>query len=287
MKKILLCTDGSAFAANIYRYGAWFATRLKAEVDVLCVTDIRSQQAIPIENLSGSIGIDASENLLNRLVELEHEKAKINHQKAKLVLQEATQTLKADGVDKINLLHETGFLVDCLEKFEADCDLVTLGKRGETASFASGRLGANLETIVRSSQKPCLVTSRQFKPIERVLIAYDGSPTGQKMLQFLVDFPLFQRLQLHLITVTKNRAEPIAIARLHQAEQKFALAGLELVSHLLEGESEKAIAQYITEQDISLLLMGAYGHSRIRHLVIGSTTAQILRSSPIPVLVFR
>jgi nucleotide-binding universal stress UspA family protein len=35
------------------------------------------------------------------------------------------------------------------------------------------------------------------------------------------------------------------------------------------------------------VLMGAYGHSRIRHLVIGSTTTQILRSSNIPVLVFR
>ncbi|MGF1591227.1 MAG: universal stress protein, partial [Pleurocapsa sp.] len=129
--------------------------------------------------------------------------------------------------------------------------------------------------------------SRQFKPIEKVLIAYDGSPTGQKMLQFIADSPIFQGLQLHLITITKNRAEPTAIARLNQAEQKFALAGFELVSHLLEGESEKAIAQYITEQNISLLLMGAYGHSRIRHLVIGSTTAQILRSSHIPVLVFR
>ncbi len=286
MKKILLCTDGSAFAANVYRYGAWFATRLKAEVNVLCVTDIRSQQAIPTENLSGSIGIDASENLLNRLVELEHEKAKINHQRAKLVLQKAAQTLKAEGVDKINLLHETGFLVDCLAKFEADCDLLMLGKRGETTSLASGHLGANLARIVRSSQKPCLVTSRQFKPIERVLIAYDGSPTGQKMLQFLVDSPIFKGLQLHLITITKNRAEPTAIARLHQAEQTIRSAGFESVSRLLEGESEKVIAQYITEQDISLLLMGAYGHSRIRHLVIGSTTAQILRSSHIPILVF-
>jgi|GEM_PF-4429785 len=31
MKKILLCTDGSSFAENSYRYGAWFANRLAAE----------------------------------------------------------------------------------------------------------------------------------------------------------------------------------------------------------------------------------------------------------------
>lgn len=287
MKKILLCTDGSAFAANIYRYGAWFATRLKAELDVLCVTDIRSQQAIPTENLSGSIGIDASENLLNRLVELEHEKAKLNHQRAKLVLQSAAQTLKAEGVDKINLLHETGFLVDCLAKFEADCDLVMLGKRGETASFASKHLGVNVERIVRSSHKPCLVTSRQFQPIERLLLAYDDSPSCQKNLQFIADSSVFKGLELHIITVAKSRAEQTAIARIEKARQLAQKAGFEPVCSVIEGHSEKAIAQYINEQDISLLLMGAYGHSRIRHLVIGSTTAQMLRSSHIPVLLFR
>ncbi|MGF1539933.1 MAG: universal stress protein, partial [Pleurocapsa sp.] len=129
--------------------------------------------------------------------------------------------------------------------------------------------------------------SRQFKPIEKVLIAYDGSPTGQKMLQFIADSPIFQGLQLHLVTITKNKTETTAIARLDRAAQIIGSAGFELVSNLLEGHSERAIAEYITEQDISLLLMGAYGHSRIRHLVIGSTTAQILRSSHIPVLVFR
>ncbi len=288
MKKILLCSDGSAFAENTYRYGAWFATNLKAEeVDVLCVTDVRGQQAISQQNLSGSIGIDASENLLNRLVELEHEKAKINHQRAKLVLQEAAQILKAEGVERINLLHETGFLVDCLEKFEASCDLIVLGKRGEAAEFASGHLGANLERIVRSSHKPCLVTSRQFKPIERVLIAYDGSRSSQKILQFIADSSVFEGLELHIVTVAKNAAEQTAIARLESAKELAQQAGFEPVCSVIEGHSEKAISNYVTEQDISLLLMGAYGHSRIRHLVIGSTTAQMLRSSHIPVLLFR
>ena len=286
MKKILLCSDGSTFAENTYRYGAWFADRLKTEeVDVLCVSDIRGQQTSK-QNLSGSIGIDAKENLLNRLVELEHEKAKINHQRTKLVLQEAARTLKAEGVDRINLLHETGFLVDCLEKFEDSCELVVLGKRGEAAEFASGHLGANLERIVRSSHKPCLVTSRQFKAIERVLIAYDGSPTCQKILQFIADSSIFADLELHIVTVAKNAAEP-AIAQIDSAKQLVQQAGFEPVCSVLEGHSEKAISNYVTEHDISLLVIGAYGHSRIRHLVIGSTAAQMLRSSHIPVLLFR
>lgn len=288
MKKILLCSDGSTFAENTYRYGAWFAKNLKAEeVDVLCVNDIRGQQATSKQNLSGSIGIDASENLLDRLVELEHEKAKINHQRAKLVLQSAAQTLQAEGVKQVNLLHETGFLVDCLEQFEASCDLVVLGKRGEAAEFASGHLGANLERIVRSSQKPCLVTSRQFKPIERILIAYDDSPSSQKILKFIADSSIFENLELHIVTVAKSATDNKAIARIGSAKELAKQAGFEPACSVIEGHSEKAISNYVTEQDISLLVMGAYGHSRIRHLVIGSTTAQMLRSSHIPVLLFR
>ncbi|MBU2284983.1 MAG: universal stress protein, partial [Gammaproteobacteria bacterium] len=36
-----------------------------------------------------------------------------------------------------------------------------------------------------------------------------------------------------------------------------------------------------------LLVMGAYGHSRIRQLIVGSTTTALLRTSPVPVLVLR
>lgn len=278
MKKILVCTDGSPFAENSYHYAAWFATRLSAEVDVLCVTDIRSQRAVSTANLSGSIGLDASEVLLNQLVELEHEKAKLYHQRAKLTLQAAEQALKAEGVQQIKLIHETGFLVDCFHEFEAQSDLIVLGKRGETAEFASGHLGANLERIVRSSQ---------FRPIERLLLAYDGSSSCKKMLQFLVDSPVFKGLELYIVSVAKSVEDATAYSRIDEARHQARTGGFEPVCCLIEGNPEAAIAQYSEESNIDLLMMGAYGHSRIRHLVIGSTTAQMLRSSNIPVLLFR
>lgn len=291
MKTILICTDGSPFAETSYRYGAYVANRLKAQgaaIDVLCVTDINSQQVVSKGNFCRSIGIDASENLLNCLVELEHEKAKFTHHQAKLILQTALRTLKAEGINRINPIYKTGFLLDCLDEFEQDFDLIVLGKRGENASFASGNLGANLEKIVRNSRKPCLVTPLKYQPIERLLLAYDGSKNGQKMLEFIKASPLFQGLELHLVTVAKSLLDrPIMKHRLNQAAKLLQEAQFEPVAHLLEGEPEKAIANYIREKNISLLIMGAYGHNRIRHLVIGSTTDQILKTSNIPVFLFR
>ncbi len=287
MKRILLCTDGSRFAPSMYEYVAWLAYRFDACIDVLYVTDLRSQKVALTNNLSGTIGLDASKELLNKLVELEHEKAKLNHQRAKLILDHAQHFFETKNLDKVNLIHETGFLVDIFHQFEVNADLIVLGKRGEGADFASGHLGANLERIIRASHKPCFVTSHRYKPIERLLLAYDGSPSCQKMLQFLVTSSAFKGLELHIVTVLKNVSDTLAQTRLEEAKQIAQKAGFKPTCRFLEGEREKIITDYIKAQDISLLLMGAYGHNRIRHLVIGSTTTQLLRLSPIPVLLFR
>lgn len=286
MKTILLCSDGSAFADGIYRYGAWFARRFGAQTKVLFVTDIRSQKVVSTGNLSGSIGLGASEQLLNELVNLEHERAKLNNQRARLILKNADQVLKAEGLSEVELLNPTGFLVDCFHDFEADADMVVLGKRGEAAEFASGHLGANIDRIVRSSSKPCLVTPQTFSPIERLLVAYDGSPTGKRVLNFLADSASgFKDIEIHLLTVAKP--DSARSQELADAQAKLQQAGLTLTASVLPGDPEQVIAQYIEQHQISLLLMGAYGHRRIRHLVIGSTTVQLLRSTQIPMLLFR
>ncbi|ABW28706.1 universal stress protein [Acaryochloris marina] len=287
MKTILLCSDGSAFADGIYKYGAWFAHQFQAQMKVLFVSDIR-QKVVSTGNLSGSIGLGASEQLLNELVNLEHEKAKLNKQRAKLILQNAEQVLKAEGLSNLELLNPTGFLVDCFHDFEAESDLIVLGKRGEAAEFASGHLGANVDRIVRSSAKPCLVTPQTFAPIEKLLVAYDGSPTGKRVLDFLVDSaPGFKDLEIHLLTVAKKESDAVRSQELADAEETLQQAGLTVSTTLSAGAPEKVIADYIEQHQISLLLMGAYGHRRIRHLVIGSTTVQLLRSVQVPVLLFR
>jgi nucleotide-binding universal stress UspA family protein len=287
MKHILLCTDGSTFAQSSYQYAGWLAPRLQAQVDVLYVSDIRSQKVASTGNYSGAIGLGASRELLDQLVELEHERAKLNHQKAQLILHDAEQQLQAVGVPQPRLIHETGYLVDILQGLDAEADLIMLGKRGEAAEFAKDHLGTKVERIVRASHKPCLVTTQEYHPIERLLLAYDGSPSAQSMLDFLLASPAFQGLELHIVTVGKKEDDGTAQAHLQAAERQAQAAGWQATCQLIPGVPDTAIAHYIEAHQMHLLLMGAYGHSRIRRLIIGSTTIQLLRSSPVPILLFR
>ncbi len=62
----------------------------------------------------------------------------------------------------------------------------------------------------------------------------------------------------------------------HQAEFK-----------LLAGHANEEIIKFLKEYDADLLFIGAYGHSRIIEMVLGSTTEYVLRNSPCPVFLSR
>jgi nucleotide-binding universal stress UspA family protein len=78
-----------------------------------------------------------------------------------------------------------------------------------------------------------------------------------------------------------------AIAHLQTAQIKARTPSFASICQIIHGKPEKVLANYGEKQYINLLIMRAYAHSRIRHLVIGSTTTPMLSSCHIPVLLFR
>jgi nucleotide-binding universal stress UspA family protein len=281
MKRVLICSDGSAYSQVCCEYAAWLAGRTACRFEVLYVTDLRQFEVPMIADLSGSLGVQPYQAILGKLQELEKEKARI-------VLQEAARFFaeRAPSVE-VTTSHRTGFLVDCLSDFEKDAELVMLGKRGENANFATEHLGSTMERVVRASKKPCLVTSRSFKPVERVLLAFDGGKSGRRALEFLEKDDTLRGLELHVVIVAARETEEASLATLREAEERLTVAGFKSVCQMMHGIPEDEIADYIEAKAINLIIMGAYGHSRIRHLVIGSTTAEMMRQCRVPVLLFR
>ena len=53
---------------------------------------------------------------------------------------------------------------------------------------------------------------------------------------------------------------------------------------ILQGKEGEEIIKFIKEGSVELMVMGAYGHNRLRELLLGSTTSLVLRKSHIPVL---
>lgn len=281
MTRILACTDGSIYAESILDHAAWAATRMGgASVRVLHVLD-RAPTEGPVDR-SGALGFDTSDALLRELADLDEARGKVAIRRGRAMLAAAEQRLRAAGIAEVTLAQRHGSLVDTVIEMEADADLLVIGKRGAAADFAVGHLGANLERVLRTSIRPVLVASRAFKPIERFAIAYDGSPSATKMVEHVAGSTTLSGLECHLVTVSAGSG-----ASLEPPTAILTRGGKAVTAVTLQGETEQAIAGYVASAGIDLLVMGAYGHGRVRTMILGSTTTALLRSCRIPVLVFR
>ena len=282
MSPIIACTDGSLYAPSIYANAVWAASRLGSSVHVLHV--IERGEILAPQDLSGSLGFHANTELLEELARFDESHARIARLRGNAILDDACQAL-APLASEVLTTQRHGSLVETLREFEKDASLIILGKRGEHADFSTGHLGSNLERVIRSAQVPILAAAREFRPIQRFLIAFDGGPSALKAIHHAITQPLLAGLECHLLAVGKPDSN-LAL-ELESAAQTLRYAGYEVTPEILDGNPDEVIATQTAVRKIDLLVMGAFGHSRIRHLFLGSTTSALIRNCQLPLLLFR
>jgi nucleotide-binding universal stress UspA family protein len=282
-QKIIAFVDGSVYSASVCEHAAWVAARTGWAVEILHVLGRREGAAKT--DLSGSIALGARTALLEELAELDAQRARLVSHRGRAILEDARAIVDKAGVSGITTRLRQGDIVDTLAEQEAGAELVLIGKRGEAADFARGHLGSNLERIVRSSHRPILVASRAFRPVSRVLVAYDGGPSAMRAVDHIARSPLYQGLAVTVATV--GSANDTLRKGLEDARAMLAAAGIEAGTEILSGQPETALGELVEKAPYDLLVMGAYGHSRIRSLIIGSTTTAMLRSCKVPVVLVR
>jgi len=279
--RVLAAIDTSIYTESVCRYAAWAATRLAAPLAFVHVID-PAEQTTPVD-LSGNLALGEQETLLLELSALDEKRAGLAQERGRLLLQQARHFATTHGADVADVRLRHGGLSDTLLELEAGVHLFVVGKRGEHADFAKGHLGREVERVVRAVHRPLLVASREFRPVRRVLIAFDGSATTRKGVEMVAASPLFRGLEVHVVTVGDGEGQ----RGLDRAGQVLSAAGFAMVARAVEGEPEDAIAAYVRDNAVDLLVMGAYGHSRIRQWILGSTTTAMLRNCQIPVLLLR
>jgi len=285
MGKIIACIDGSSHTDSVCDLSSWVASNTNLAVSLLHVAVPHADMEAKID-CSGTIGLGAKSGLLKELTEIDEAHGKMEQKKGQIMLEHANDELAAKDIKKVEMLHRRGSLVETIEELESDAELIVMGKCGENTDDISGKIGVNLERVARAIHKPLLVATKNVKPIIRFLIAYDGSPSSKKAVEYAVGNPLLKGLECHLLKVCEESGKAEAI--LKQAEDSLVGAGFTVHATLQKGKPVKAIvSDYIKKNDIDLLVIGAYGHSKIRSLILGSTTTALINKSNIPVLLFR
>ncbi len=282
MTQVMACIDGSTQAAAVCDCAVWASQRLGAPLSLLHVLD---QQRYPLSgDFSGIIGLGSREFLLEELASLDEKRNKLALEEGRMMLDAARQRAVKAGVES-TLRHRHGDLVESLRELEGDIRLLVIGKQGEDSGSEVQLIGSQLESVIRTMHRPILVTPADFKAPASAMLAFDASATSRKGVEMLVASPLLKGMPIHLVTVSSDTHE--ARAALDAARDKLADAGFEVHVAILEGEVEARLRDYQAEHAIELLVMGAYGHSRIRQFFVGSTTTNMLRSATTPLLLLR
>lgn len=283
MPHVYACIDGSPSAPAVCDYAAWASLRLDTALTFLHVLDHRQ---FPVAgDLSGSIGLGSREQLLQELATLDEQRSRLALEQGRHMLEAARERALADGVAQPQLRQRHGDLIDCLAELEADMRMLVIGRQGETGDNHGRHIGSHLENVIRTLHRPILVAPLEFRAPASVMLAFDGSDTTRKGVRMLAASPLFQGLPVHLVMVGADTSD--AWAQLEWARATLQAASPEVRAVIRPGEVEPALHAYQQDHHVDLMVMGAYGHSRIRQFLVGSTTTQMLRTSHSALLLLR
>ena len=284
MRKMLAFIDGSIYSDSVCDHVIWAAAGDQFDVSLFNVIEGASDVEVP-SNFSGNLSAEAKNKLLSELSELDQKRAKLAQKKGRLVLDLARERLIKGGLKKVETHLRNGDFVSTVTDYQDDSDLIIIGKRGEDADFAKLHLGSNLERLIRSTNKPVLVAARSFKPIKKLLVAFDGGRSSYGAIDYIASNKSYSELECHIVIAGEegSRGHKQAI----HAENLLKKASVDYSVFYERGEPEKVISDHVEKYGVDLLVMGAYGHSKIRNLIIGSTTTQMIRSCLVPVLLFR
>lgn len=280
---IIALIDGSIYSHSVCAHAGWVSSKTGQPVELIHVLGRR--EMLGDQDLSGSIALGARSAILDELSKLDEQRAKLVGERGRAILEDAEAVLRDAGVANVQARLRRGDLLETIADREDDAGLIVIGKRGEAADFAKGHLGSNLERLIRGSHKPVLVAARAFREVKKVMLAFDGGMSSLKAVEFVAKDKLFDDLHVHVVTVGNPSLEHQK--SLEQAVATLRLAGRHASSAMQQGQPDQVLAKLVEEDSHDMVVMGAYGHSRIRNLIIGSTTTATVRSCKVPLMLMR
>jgi len=283
--QVLACIDGSTLTESVCDYAAWISQKVEAPLKLLHTINHHHETSVT-SDFSGNIGLGAQEHLLEEITSLEQQQSKLKLQRGKLMLQAAKDYIEKKGISNATTTKRHGDLIEAVIDLEDSIRVLVLGLRGQVHESQENKIGAKLEAVIRSLHRPIFIVNGNFKTPERIMIAYDGSPASDKAVDMVASSPLYKGQICHLVCVNNN--ENTAAKLLEQATNKLKEAdNIEVISAKLTGKAEHELCAYQEKYDIDLTVMGAFSHSRLHDMLLGSFTHKMLVNTNKPLLLLR
>ena len=285
MNKVYACLTEPAHTDAVIDWSAWAARRLDAPLEFLHVLE-RHPERSSSHDCSGAIGVDAQAELLQQLSDADEQHSLRAREAGWRLLANARARAAAAGIALLDGRLRHGEFVETVLEMAPDARLIVLGEH-HPASLAGGlSIALPAERLIRTVSVPVLVASDQdFAEPLRAVIAFDGSAAARRTVEAAATSPLLAGFPVLLALV--GPATPRAHRRLDEARDLLLEAGRAAEVDRVGGEWLATLAQRVKAQGPALLVMGGFAPSRLRQLIVGRSSAMLLRRAHMPVLILR
>ncbi|EAK9939664.1 universal stress protein [Campylobacter lari] len=278
MEKILVCVDVLEPCRESLHYGVYLAKKLDLPLMFLYTIEPNFTNA----ELACSFGIGASGCVIEDLVEEQNQKNENLCKKGQRILEEFCTYAKEQGVKECFSVQRDGDLEEVLKEYNNQIRLAIAGLKG---GGKKNKIGIHTEELVRALNVPILLVNSAFKEIKSVMMAYDGSNLAKKAIEQAIKRPIFKEAKRYVVNVSED--EKASYELLVQVSQIFKEANLNVQTQHLNGEITQALFDFGEQNDIDLLIMGAYSHHWLKSILFGSLTNDILTKAKKPLLLIR
>jgi nucleotide-binding universal stress UspA family protein len=274
-KDILVYADAAPGAAARLDAAAILAATQKAHLVALHVDTI---PYTPVDVLGAGVTVE----LIEWQMSMRRERSDAAQAAVKAAEQRhgvAFEWRKVEGVIDDTVINQSRY-----------ADLIVLSQNSDLTDLEAP-VGTMAGNILMAAGRPVLVVPKDYKGAsigQRILVAWKPSAEAARAVHDAL--PLLQQAE----AVTVMRVNPDADEPAHNP-------GADLATHLArhgvkvttspvlapDASAGTAIVDKARALQADLIVMGAYGHSRLRELVFGGATRKMLQAPPLPVLMSR
>jgi nucleotide-binding universal stress UspA family protein len=139
--------------------------------------------------------------------------------------------------------------------------------------------------------------------LRRILVGLDGSQAAQHALTRALELARLARATVHLLSVPERLRAYVGTAEEIEQEAEYHAAhftqlqerardqaqamGVQVEAEIAPGQAAELLVCRAREGRFDLLVVGHTEHSRLHHLLLGSTAQRVVKHAHCPVLVVR
>ena len=183
------------------------------------------------------------------------------------------QKQKVLGMDILHLISEQ----------TRSADIVVMGQTD--SAQRAGDLNAD---VIIAAGRPVVVVPKTGGATDltgKIVVAWDGSREATRAA--FDSLPLLKEAQsVFVVTIQKRNGKDQAVPGCEELAHTLARHGAKAEAVTLDSEKSagEALSKFASEKDCDLMVMGCYGHSRLRERLFGGATQHMLQNMILPVL---